>query len=375
MRRFPVYLAGFFLYASLAVAVYVNSSFLNTFISKRGVGWIYIASAAASLLALFSVAGLIRRRRLVSLILVLAVMSTAAAVTMAFHFSALVTLLAFVVFYLGGFLLSFSLDIYLESLSDNENTGEIRGRFLTIANLAFLISPLIAGFLIGNNRFWLIYLASAVFLFLILFVVKSRFEEPQQTIDPWPNLKRGLNKNIYRILGIDLILNFFYAWMVIYMPIYLNQEIGFTWLQIGLIFTVMLLPFVLLTLPLGKIADRWLGEKEILSFGLAIAAVATLIIPYVKSTNLLPWMAILFLTRVGASAIEIMKDTYLFKKIDYDQTIVVALSRNTRPLAYLVAPVLANVVLLLLPFSSLFSVLSIVLLLGLPLATRLVDTK
>ena len=37
----------------------------------------------------------------------------------------------------------------------------------------------------------------------------------------------------------------------------------------------MLLPFVLFELPLGKVADKWLGEKEIMFGGVLITALAT----------------------------------------------------------------------------------------------------
>ena len=100
------------------------------------------------------------------------------------------------------------------------------------------------------------------------------------------------------------------------MPIYLNQYVGFTWDKIGIIFTIVLLPYMLFEFPLGKLADRWLGEKEFLIIGFVIMAGATGALTFITSTSIVVWTIALFMTRVGGSFTEIMSETYFFKQID-----------------------------------------------------------
>ena len=63
--------------------------------------------------------------------------------------------------------------------------------------------------------------------------------------------------------------------MVIYTPIYLHEHIGLPWSDIGIIFTIMLLPFVLFEFPAGKLADGKWGEKEPPIIGIILIAVST----------------------------------------------------------------------------------------------------
>jgi MFS family permease len=163
--------------------------------------------------------------------------------------------------------------------------------------------------------------------------------------------------------------------MIIYTPIYLHEYLNFHWGEIGIIFTIMLLPFVILSFPLGKLSDK-MGEKEMLLIGFFISAVATLVIPFVKEPKLLTWALILFITRIGAATIEIMSESYFFKSINEENAEAISFFRNTTPLAYLVAPMLAIPILLLVPsFEYLFFVLGSLLFYGLFVTLRLRDVK
>ena len=163
--------------------------------------------------------------------------------------------------------------------------------------------------------------------------------------------------------------------MIIYMPIYLHQHIGFSWSQIGLIFSIMLVPFVVLDFPLGKLSDK-IGEKKMLLIGFAIISLSVLAIPLIKTQTLLFWTGILFLTRVGAATIEVMSESYFFKIVHEENADAISFFRNTAPLSFIIAPLCAIPVLLFIPsFEYIFFVLGAVLLLGLFTALRLKDVK
>ena len=102
--------------------------------------------------------------------------------------------------------------------------------------------------------------------------------------------------------------------MVIYTPIYLHEYIGFGWDKIGIIFSIMLLPFVILDFPLGKLSDK-IGEKKMLMAGFLIMTSSVLAIPLMTEPLLWLWAVILFMTRVGAATIESLSESYFFKVI------------------------------------------------------------
>ena len=173
-----------------------------------------------------------------------------------------------------------------------------------------------------------------------------------------------VERDIKSILFIQFLLQFFYAWMIIYTPLYLHTVAGFDWPTIGVIFTAMLAPFVLLEGPLGWVADK-VGEKTILSVGFVIMGASTGLIGYVTDHNIYIWAAILFMTRVGAAMVEVMADTYFFKKVDATNSNVISFSRMARPTAYVVGPVVATLLFTVFDMKGLFIFLGLFMLYGL----------
>jgi Na+/melibiose symporter-like transporter len=276
-------------------------------------------------------------------------------------------------------IIGFTHDIFLESESKNDDTGSIRGFLLSITNLAWVISPILAALALGSDNYFRLYLISAIVaspILLILIYKFRNFKDPEYDQVPFlKTLKEMFEKpNIRRVVITNSLLRFFYSWMVIYTPIYLHQHIGFEWSQIGIIFTIMLVPFVILEAPLGKIADRYLGEKEILSLGFLILAMTTAYLSFIDGGGLLIWALALFMTRVGASMVEVMSETYFFKKIDGTDSNILGVFRMTGPLSYIIGPAVASIVLPFVGIQYLFLVLGIIMLGGLHYSLALKDT-
>ena len=148
-----------------------------------------------------------------------------------------------------------------------------------------------------------------VYALFILFL--RDFKDPTyKEISVWKTIKLFMrNKHISKIYLINLILKFFYAWMIIYTPLYLHEYLGFAWNEIGIIFSIMLIPFVILDFPLGKLSDK-IGEKKMLLIGFCIISIATLVIPFIETKTLWLWALVLLLTRIGATTIETMSESY-----------------------------------------------------------------
>jgi MFS family permease len=150
---------------------------------------------------------------------------------------------------------------------------------------------------------------------------------------------------------------------------------NFGWDKIGIIFSIMLIPFVILDFPLGKLSDK-IGEKKMLIAGFLIIILSVLVIPLITDSKLWIWALILFATRIGAATIEVMNESYFFKTINERNADEISFFRNAPFVAYIIAPLVAVPILFLIPsFEYLFFFLSAVLLLGLFVALRLKDIK
>jgi len=135
------------------------------------------------------------------------------------------------------------------------------------------------------------------------------------------------------------------------------------------------LPFIIFQFPLGKLADKKWGEKEILSCGIIVLSLATVMLSFFNTPIFWIWAIILFLTRVGASAIEIASESYFFKQINVQDIDVMSFFRITNPLAYSIAPLMAFLTLSFLDFQYIFLVLGIIMLFSLKYSLTLKDTQ
>ena len=373
------YLLGFLIAIHAAIPTYVNSSFLSQFISERGVSLAYVIGSAIAIILFILVPHALHYFGNYKTLLTFILIELFVVLGLAFSGTA-IPAFVLIIFHLPLVrMLFFDNDIFLENVSKDSETGGIRGTYLTLSSLGFVVSPIIVGWLLVNNEYWKVYTLSAVMLIPIAIITLLRFRsfrDPQYTHVPILNTVKRIfkHKNLYRIIMSSFILGVFYAGMVIYTPIYLLNHIGFEWGQIGILFTVMLLPFVLFEYPLGKIADKVLGEKELLSIGFVIMAIATASISFITSSSLFVWGLVLFGTRVGASFVESMSETYFFKKINSSDSDILGFFRLVRPIAYIAAPLGGSIALSFIDIRYIFVIIAAIAILGLRYSIPLKDT-
>lgn len=377
----PIYIAAFLSAFHVFMLVYINSSFLSQFISEKAVGLLFIIGSFASITVFMIIPIILRLFGNYATIIIFTILEILVLFGIAFTGRAEIILPLFVAHWIIFQIMFINMDIFFESLQKKEtDTGIKRGITMTIMNSALIMSILTIGFILKDGEFFKIYAVSAGILipFLIVIFLKFRkFKDPvYKNFNAIRTLKRvWANKSIMNIFTAQLFLKFFFSWMVIYMPIYLHNYIGFDWPKISVIFTIMLLPFIIFEIPAGKIADIRLGEKELLSAGFIITAVFTMIIPFISTASFLIWTIILFLTRIGASLIEITTESYFFKHVKGDDADIISFFRITNPLSYIIGPIAAIITLQFLPFQYIFFVLGIIMLLGLKYSLTLKDTR
>jgi MFS family permease len=377
---FPVFLAGFFLAVHYATVAYVNSSLLENVVGKNWLNIVYIIGSIFSVFALYLAPKFFRRFGSKSTLLLFILLEIIAVFGLGSINLGLFIVLLFLLHHTFVPSLYFSLDVNLESHIDKEKTtGAKRGIFLTIQNIAWVVSPLALSFFIQGGNFDKIYFISGIALILLLITATNFFENTKKAdrdeSDVIQSIKSLFFENDLRsVIVSHFILNIFYSWMVIYLPLLLIKEIGFEWDKIGILFTIMLLPFLLFELPAGILADRKIGEKEILITGIIITSVATMFIPFIKSGTFLIWALILFGTRVGASLFEIASESYFFKHVKENDTGTISLFRTLRPISFVVTPIIALPIIYFFSYQASFYFLSIITLCGLFFIPK-VDTK
>ncbi len=372
-----MYVLSFLFTLHISLSAYVNSTFLINFISEKYVGLLYTAGSLVTLIVLAKSAGILKNlgnRKLVIWLLIVNMISLVGLITSTNPY---IIGPSFVGFITTNVLVFFCIDIFIEHFGDPKTIGKIRGLYLTITSIAWMISPLITGFLVTKGGYTLIYMVALLTTLLASFVLilsVKKFKDRTYIKTPFIQAYKYLktNPHMLAVTLINFILQFFFAWMIVYTPIYLNKHIGFGWDQIGVIFTFMLAPFVILGLPVGLLIDKYhVKKRNLLFIGLLIMSLATYSITQTTTLDLKVWALILFFTRVGASIVETTSEIYFFTHVKEEEAYLLGIFRDMTPLAYVIAPILGSLVFTFLPFKSLFIILSILVLLGIYYVTKL----
>ncbi len=374
------YVLNFFIALHVFLTLYINSSALAELFSESIVGILFTVGSALGIAALIVIPRLLRNTGNVRATIGTLVLEMGALAVLAWNPHPIAFLAAFLVHITLIRALQLDVDILLETATDKRAEGTQRGFFLTISNTALVLSPLIVGFLLAETTaYGRVYIASFVALlpalFLVLFSYKH-FRDPAYTHTRMARMFAKVFRFAYlrRIFAANFLLRLFYAVMVIYTPLYLHNEIGLPWDILGVIFTVMLLPFAILEYPLGKLADTKYGEKEMLALGFFITALATALLSFATTHNFIVWALLLLSTRIGASMVEIMTETYFFKKADVSDADIISAYRMIEPLAYIIGPAAVSLALLVIDTRFIFLLLGILLLQGIHVSFKLRDT-
>ncbi|MDO8424124.1 MAG: hypothetical protein Q7S54_00750 [bacterium] len=379
LRLLPIFLISFLLSIHSGALLYINSTFLGRFFGTGMVSLLFLAAAVFNI-GLFLIAPRLLKYFGKSLLLLFFLFITGGA-TLGLANAATPSNAAFLFLIYGSFLFMnyYFLDIFLEELTNNAHTGEIRGLYFTFINAGIALGPLVVALFSRGDSLVLVYLAASLLLVPPIFIALFSFKPKRSETAPVKSLnlpfKEWLkNDGVRRTTLARVVLETFFGIMVIYTPIYLHGVLGFGWAELGIIFTVALLPFVFLEWPAGELADRLWGEKEIMSIGFFITGMSLLIMPFLGK-SFAAWMLILLLSRVGASLIEITTESYFFKQIDASQAGLLGIFRLARPASYIFAVVVATLSLQFFSMEKLFFILAVIVFLGLRESLYLKDTR
>ncbi len=375
-----IFLATFFFSLHLALVSYINSSALATFISGGAISACFAIASLLSLSLVEYAPHILRKvglRRFAGASLML---SSCALLVLGFATHKLIFVPLFILYFTLNTSIIYAFDIFIEHYSKKGAIATERGLYLTLNNAAWVVALATVTIISTNFGFDSVYLLAALAMLPAVFLVtwgQKEFVDKAYTIIPF---RTGLKTvwarpHIRRAIGLNFIMQFFFAWMVIYAPLYLTEYIGLSWKTTATMFTCMLVPFVLLQYPAGKIADRIRhGERTLLIFATMIGGCATIIFATLGKAPALYLGIALVCTRVGASIMEVICDSYFFKQVTEDDAESVSFYRTMTPLAYLIAPLLGVITLSFTTLQGLFMILGTIMLCGTILSIRLDTT-
>jgi len=173
------------------------------------------------------------------------------------------------------------------------------------------------------------------------------------------------DRNLAAVSFAHLLLYLFYAWAPLYVPIYLHTTLGIPWSELGWMFSIMLIPFVLIEYPAGIVADRFLGDKELMVLGFIIMGSSLAAFSLIDvSSSVVFIVTLLFASRIGAALVESMTEAHFFRAVSEIDTEMIALYRMTWPFADIVAPIIGSILLFVNGFGGLFIVTGAILIIA-----------
>lgn len=376
-----LYFSGLILAVSSALPAYIQSNFLNRFVDLETVSLFFISANFFTVFSIIVFPKLIKKLKnffLAKTVLVIYASSLLGLSIAKDPFSALFSVIFFTI---SSNLLWINMDILVENFSKNSSTGRTRTTYFTFINLGWIFAPTLSSYLIKLGDYQLSFLVAA---FLTIPVFSIFIHQGNRLNDSVAYGREKIktvikktwqNSNLRGIFFIALLLQLFYSTAVVYVPIYLHQTIGIEWASLGLMFSIMLVPFVIFEIPAGIAADKYFGEKEILFSGFLILIISLFCFFFIKTNSFFIWTGVLFLSRIGASLIEAMRETYFFKIVDAKDVGYINIFRTAAPLGYIIGPGLAMLVLAFFPLNYLFFIMAIIMISGFGFAFSLKDTK
>lgn len=365
-----LYTAYFFFSWAIGFTAYSNSQVVESINGRESIGIVYgLAAALTLILSTWIVPSLIKilgNRRTMGLAIGLEIL---AILGISYIENSFLFGIAFILFLATQVLISFNFDIFFEHNTSKQNEAQTRGVVVALQHVGRMLGPIIAAFLtvkIGIKAPYSVSLIlmsiSGILLYFATLNFKDKKYAPAQVTKSFKLIKErpALRKSLLSIL----LLHVFYALMVTFVPVYLADVKGIKPESLGLIFTIMLTPFVILGYPIGKHIDGGASGRLMARYGLFIMAITTLMFPVIDSNSLIIWGSILLLSRVGAVMLETAGEGIFFKAIEEEETELLGVMRDMQPIGYFIASFVSVVTLLIGDVKDIFYIVGLILILG-----------
>jgi MFS family permease len=200
--------------------------------------------------------------------------------------------------------------------------GEKMGWYSSATMVGRFSAPFVGGALIFGNNFHWVYLVTGIIgtLSLLAALRLPRRVTAHVPIGELVKRERGeIKRNIIAMLThrgilatsvVEAVQYFAFGCFEVFLPIYLKEQMGFTPLSIGLLFTIQLMVAALAKPWMGRLSDRY-GRVPVLIIGLLLGAVSITMITWSSNYVIMAVLIGLFglgLAMVTASSAALVAD-------------------------------------------------------------------
>jgi|TARA_Y100000310_G_scaffold181883_1_gene181909 MFS family permease len=249
------------------------------------------------------------------------------------------------------------LGIIVRDKTRDSSVSKNEGIIFTSRNIAFLLGPIIAGFIANKYGMANVFFFAAIAMFISLILFKLMNIQDNR-------VKKRVDKNSIKVF-IDFFkkrertlsyftsggITFWWALIYTYIPIYiLNNDLGKE--VIGYFLAAMTIPLILTEYSFGKLAGK-IGFKKIFVLGYLIIGFFTILAFFFSNIYIV--LALLILASFGAGMLEPTTEAYFFDTITKEQRDKFYGPYNTTiNLNAFMGRVFAAILLLFLPFKFIF---------------------
>jgi MFS family permease len=350
--RVILFVGNFFFSMFAALTIYVMLPYLATYMPQTYTGLIVAVGGLIAVVCFPFLPRLVARYGAQELALVFAVIEMISLLALAVAPGAIAGSLLVIVTIAVLPFISYELDILLEAaITDPATIGRTRTLFLTAWNFGALAAPLLLGALLDStNAYHRVFIAAAALLvpFVVLFAARSL---PKGLAPKLSHMQDTLvciarDPDLGAVTFAHFLLYLFYIWAPLYVPFYLHSVLGIEWSVLGWMFAIMLIPYALIEYPAGWIADRYLGDKEMMFVGFILAGVGLMSLSVLSSDSSLSLiLAILVSSRIGAALIESMTEGHFFRRVTEQDVNSISVFRGIWPLANVIGPIVGSLLL------------------------------
>jgi DHA1 family multidrug resistance protein-like MFS transporter len=190
--------------------------------------------------------------------------------------------------------------------------GERMAWYSSATMVGRFIAPFVGGILIFGDNFTWVYVADGVAGVLALLAAIRLPLATNTSGSAWQTFQRqrgNYGKEIVFVFrhpgilatsGIEAVQYFTYGCLETFVPVYLNEKLGYSAWEIGLLFTVQILAATLTKPIMGRLSDRY-GRVPLISAGLLLGGVTTATL--ILSSNYLVIAVLIALFGLGLATV------------------------------------------------------------------------
>ncbi len=190
--------------------------------------------------------------------------------------------------------------------------GERMGWYSSATMVGRFLAPFVGGILIFSQDFRWVYLADGFAGVLALVAAIGLPLTTRTSGSVWEALKRERGKygqeiafvfrhpGILSTSGIEAVQYFAYGSIETFLPIYLNEKLGYPAWEIGLLFTAQILAATFTKPIMGRLSDRY-GRIPMIVSGLALGGITT--VTMLLSSNYLVIMVLIAMFGLGLATV------------------------------------------------------------------------